>query len=74
MYVNTPADVCYARVRSRGRAGEELVERSYLQRCGRAHDSWLSECDLPVLYVDGAAELTAECVGDIFTFAAAHSS
>lgn len=43
LYFTTPPEVCYQRVRSRNRPGEEGITLEYLKKCQEAHDSFYEE-------------------------------
>lgn len=46
VYVRTSPEVCFDRVHSRCRTGEEGLSMEYLRTCGSYHDEWLDSCDV----------------------------
>jgi deoxyadenosine/deoxycytidine kinase len=51
IHVNTPADICAARVKSRHRGGEEDIPLEYLKAVGQYQQAW----------VDGLAQTLPGC-------------
>lgn len=45
IYINSDADVCFKRIQKRSREGEGGIELSYLEKCKKYHDEWLSKYD-----------------------------
>lgn len=43
VYINTPPEICFKRVKERNRAGEENITLDYLQKCQKAHDNFYDE-------------------------------
>lgn len=43
LYINTPPDVCYSRVKIRDREGEDKISLEYLIDCQKAHDRFYEE-------------------------------
>jgi len=41
VYINTNPVICYERIKSRGRAGEESIPLEYLENCHKYHEEWL---------------------------------
>lgn len=53
VYVDTPADVCLARVQARAREGEAPVDLTYLRRVEFQYETLLKYTTVPVTRVDG---------------------
>lgn len=45
IYINSDTDVCFKRIQKRSREGEGGIELSYLEKCKKYHDEWLSKYD-----------------------------
>lgn len=63
VYLDTPPDVCFERVRGRARAGEEAVSLAYLKTCGRFHEEWIARLrakQIPILLLDGSGDFRIE--------------
>ena len=41
VYFKASTDVCVTRIKKRNRAGEQDIQRDYLDKCNRYHDDWL---------------------------------
>jgi len=41
VYVNTSPSICYSRIASRSRKGEEAIPLSYLTKCHEYHNKWI---------------------------------
>ena len=57
LYVKTPVDVCYERIRIRGRPGEEAIDKKYLQLIHDSHEQWLNN-QPNVLEIDGLQDFS----------------
>lgn len=54
IYINTDVDTCYERINKRARAGEELIDKTYLQKLNDYHErTFIYERDKPTLILDG---------------------
>jgi deoxyadenosine/deoxycytidine kinase len=53
VYIDTPADVCYARIQQRGRACEIGVTEEYLRRIEFQYHNFLKFTKVPVHRIDG---------------------
>ena len=57
VYVNTSAINCHCRVFMRAREGEDIIPLSYLEQCGKYHDSYIYEYSpangVDILEIDG---------------------
>lgn len=65
IYLRTPADECYRRLRARGRFEEKGVSLDYLRKLEARHDEWLlnpSTAQYPVLVLDGMQPWAADDV------------
>ena len=64
VYVDTPVDVCYDRMRRRGRPCEARVTREYLGRIEFQYQNFLKFTRVPVHVIDGSRDLEG-VVGDV---------
>ncbi len=65
MYLRTPAEECYRRLKLRGRAEEQNITLEYLQQLEARHDEWLLDATVaerPVIVLDGRQDLTGDDV------------
>jgi deoxyadenosine/deoxycytidine kinase len=66
VYVNTPPDICHARIHIRGRKGEDGIPLAYLQNLEVYQNTWLHSGDNPVTMMTfknyGAEQNTLENV------------
>jgi deoxyadenosine/deoxycytidine kinase len=53
VFIETNSTECAARAASRARAGEDAIQKSYLQGCGAAHEAWMTSTKLPVIRLPG---------------------
>ena len=63
LYLRTPAEECFRRLRARGRAEEHGIPLTYLQQLEECHDEWLlvpGAAEAPVIVLDGMLRWTAE--------------
>jgi deoxyadenosine/deoxycytidine kinase len=70
VYFKASTDVCMTRIRKRNRAGEQDMQRDYLDRCNRYHNDWLIEDPtnlIPVLILN-ANEENADYSADIYKY------
>lgn len=47
IYLDTPSEICFERIKKRARVGEESIPLEYLQKCDNYHKEWLNQPDLP---------------------------
>lgn len=65
LYLRTPAEECYRRLRTRGRTEESTISLEYLQQLEARHDEWLlnpESAERPVIVLDGLETWTVENV------------
>lgn len=65
IYLRTPAEECYRRLKQRGRAEEKDITLEYLQQLEARHDEWLLDpvvAEHPVIVLDGSQELAGDDV------------
>lgn len=65
IYLRTPAEECYNRLRVRGRAEERGITLDYLQQLEARHDEWLlgeATAEAPVIVLDGTLPWAAHAV------------
>ena len=70
VYFKASTDVCMTRIKKRNRAGEQDMQRDYLDRCNRYHDDWLIEDPtnfIPVLILNANQE-NADYSADIYKY------
>jgi len=68
LYIDTPIDVCLARIQHRGRAAEKSVDDRYLRRVEFQYANMLRFVDVPVVRFDGTLpphELHAKIVEEV---------
>lgn len=53
IYIDTPSDICFERVRQRGRPGEEGVSLDYLRKVSFLYDQYLKYAGCEVIRIDG---------------------
>ena len=41
IYINADPAICDVRINKRNRSGEESVKLSYLEKCGKYHNTWI---------------------------------
>lgn len=73
IYLRTPAEECYARLRQRGRAEERGITLDYLRQLEARHDEWLLdpiEAVWPVIVLDGVRPWAA---GEVRALLAQHA-
>ena len=68
VYVATPADVCYQRLKERGRPEEANVDLTYLKKLDFQYETMLRYCGVPVIRVGGtkSPEHLARVIGTAF--------
>jgi deoxyadenosine/deoxycytidine kinase len=69
-YFKASTDVCMNRIKKRSRAGEQDMQRDYLDKCNRYHDDWLitnSTNMIPVLILN-ANEENSDYSRDIYKY------
>ncbi|MBN1966427.1 MAG: deoxynucleoside kinase [Anaerolineae bacterium] len=65
IYLRTPAEECFRRLRVRGRSEEKGIPLDYLQQLEQRHDEWLLNPDTagkPVIMLDGMQPWTADTI------------
>ncbi len=69
IYVHTPPDECFARMKERGREAEEGVDLQYIKRIDFQYETMLRYANVPVVRVDGTDDPSAvtRAVADIVT-------
>lgn len=67
IYVHTPPEECFARMKERGRVAEGGVDLQYIKRIDFQYETMLRYAHVPVVRVDGTAEpsAVARAVADI---------
>lgn len=43
VYINTPPEICFERIKIRNRSGEESISLNYLKECQKAHDKFYED-------------------------------
>ena len=56
IYVDTPADVCFERIRRRGRECESKIDLEYVKRVEFQYSNMLKYTDIPVVRIDGTRD------------------
>jgi deoxyadenosine/deoxycytidine kinase len=62
VYLRTPAEECFHRLKERGRSEEQGIALEYLQQLETCHDEWLLDpvvAEKPVIVLDGMQTWTA---------------
>lgn len=70
VYFKASTDVCMTRIKKRSRAGEEDIQRDYLDKCNRYHDDWLitdPTTQIPVLILNANQE-NSDYSSDIYKY------
>ena len=70
VYFKASTDVCMTRIKKRSRAGEEDMQRDYLDKCNRYHDDWLitdPTTQIPVLILNANQE-NSDYSADIYKY------
>ena len=70
VYFKASTDVCMTRIKKRNRAGEQDMQRDYLDKCNRYHHEWLIEDPttlIPVLILNANQE-NADYSADIYKY------
>jgi len=65
VYLRTPAEECFQRLKIRGRSEEQGITLDYLQQLEARHDEWLlnpAVAERPVVILDGTQTLAADDV------------
>ena len=57
-YLDTPPEVCLARIAQRGRLEEQGIKKPFLEHLKRLHDEWLFDAD-DVILLDGLLSVEA---------------
>lgn len=63
IYLRTPAEECYHRLRERARSEEATISLDYLRQLEVHHDAWLldhDQAEAPVVVLDGTQTWTAD--------------
>jgi len=63
LYLRTPAEECFRRLQTRGRAEERGISHDYLRQLEARHDEWLLNAEAaerPVILLDGMRTWTVE--------------
>lgn len=59
IYIQTPYDLCFDRIKMRARQGESAIPHSYLDSLEEYHNKWIDNTRLPVLRItSNASEVT----------------
>jgi thymidylate kinase len=53
VYIRTPPNVCFERIRTRKQTGDIQITKEYLETIHKAYEEYVSESNVPVIIVDG---------------------
>lgn len=73
IYIDTPAEVCFERIRRRAREGESKIDLTYVKRVEFQYANMLKYTDVPVVHIDGARD-PAEVYADVLQVVRQHLS
>lgn len=68
VYIETPVDECFTRMKTRGRRAEESVDFQYLKKLDFQYETMLKYANVPIVRVDGTRD--PETIADLIASAA----